>query len=252
VGKRTLRVAMQDLLDAIEEWNEQAVHYFNRRTGEVVRFDPELDSPEVDPDDDPDLVVIPNLESHDAFRVMERFVDGIDELDVQRQLRRSLEGKGAFRRFRETLAGFPDLRGRWETTHREDLLQRALEFLDELDIEPIDELRSPSTAPAQATPPKHPRVLLHHLLLLGAPDGKTELIEGRVVRRVRARSPQQARKLFAGLAREIMEVNGLGWRRSAVERLPEIEVGPFRLAVEDDVVWLRTEVTREIWDEFAR
>ncbi|MEO6594133.1 MAG: UPF0158 family protein [Planctomycetota bacterium] len=116
---RQMNVAMEELLDAMEEHNDSVVSYFNQRTGEVgIWIDPSINEwPQLDRDD-PDWIGIPRLESHDAFRTMERFVDGLDELDVQRQLRTALQGRGAFRRFRDTLAGFPDLRLRWEMTRR--------------------------------------------------------------------------------------------------------------------------------------
>ncbi len=68
---------------------------------------------------------------------------------------------------------------------------------------------------------------------------------------VRARSAAAARKQFERLAREIMELQGLGWRRSAVEGLSSVESGPFRLVLDGDAVWLATAVPREIWNAFS-
>ena len=252
MDKRQLRVAMDDLLDAFEERSESVVMYFNRETGEVAPFvDPDIvDVPQLDRDD-PDWVEVPRTEARDDIREIERFVDTLDELDVQRQLRHALQGKGAFRRFRDTMHGYPDLRERWEAAHREHRLQHALHFLDELGIEPIYEMRRPAPQPVPPSQPKHPRIALHHVLLLGSPNGKTELIEGRVHRFVRLRSPQQARKQFEQLAREIMELHGLAWRRSAVEGLDSIELDPFHMHIEGDSVWLTMAVPRAIWDAFA-
>lgn len=243
---------MDDLMDALEERSESVVPYFNQRTGAVEMWiDPAINEwPQLDPDD-LDWVEIPRVEGRDAFRTLERFVDGVAELDVQRRLREALGGQGVFRRFRERLSEYPDLQARWETCRREDLLQRSLTFLSGLGIEPIYRLRSrPEATPVQPTAPKQ-RILLHHLLLLGAPDGKTEMLDGRVSRCIRVGSAARAAKLFEQLAREIMELQGLGWRRSAVEGLPAIEIGPFRLSREQDMVWLDTKVPRAIWDAFT-
>jgi len=95
------------------------------------------------------------------------------------------------------------------------------------------------------------RVALHHVLLLGSPNGKTELIDGRVYRCIRMHSPQQARKQFEQLAREIMELQGHAWRRSAVDGLDTLELDPFHLRLEGDFVWIETAVSRAIWDAFA-
>lgn len=252
MAMRQLHVAMDELLDAMEDRSDAIVPYFNQRTGEVsIWVDPAINEfPQLDPDD-PDWVAIPRLESHEAFRVMERFVDGLDEIDVQRQLRGALQGRGAFRRFRDALAGFPDLRDRWQATQREDLLQRGLAFLAGLDIAPTYELRQRPVPVDTPIARQESRILLHHLLLLGAPNGKTELIEGRVHRCIQTTSPTQARKLFERLAREVMELQGLGYRRSLVEGLHTIDLGPFRLVIERNVVWLATEVPREVWNAFT-
>ena len=247
-----MSVEMDELLDAFDERSESVVMFFNRETGEVGTWvDSEIDeSPQLDPDD-PDWVEIPRADARDDIREIERFVETLDELDVQRQLRHALQGRGAFRRFRDTLHGYPDLHARWETAHRDHRLQQARDFLADLGIEPLFELRRPAPAPAQPSQPKHPRIGLHHLLLLGSPNGKTELIEGRVHRCIRLRSPQQARKQFEQLAREIMELHGLAWRRSAVDGRDTLEFDPFHLRLEGDCVWLATAVPRAIWDAFA-
>jgi hypothetical protein len=252
MDKRQLRVEMDELLDAFEERSEHVVMYFNRETGEVGTWiDPDFNEwPQLDPDD-ACWVEIPRLDARDGIREIERFVDTLDELDVQRQLRNAIQGKGAFRRFRETLHGYPDLRARWEVAHRDYLLQQALGFLAELGIEPLYELRRPVAEPAPASQPKHPRIGLHHLLLLGSPNGKTELIEGRVNRCIRLRSPQQARKQFEHLAREIMELHGLAWRRSAVDGRDTLELDPFHLRIDGNCVLVATAVPRPIWDAFA-
>ncbi|HEX6811603.1 MAG TPA: UPF0158 family protein [Planctomycetota bacterium] len=248
---RKLHVAMDDLFDAMEERSDFVVPYFNQRTGEVDTWVESLEAEgQLDPED-PDWVEVPRVEARDAFPMMQGFVDGIDELDVKRRLQRALEGQGAFRRFRETLAEYPDLRSQWESTQREDLLQRALAFLAGLDIDPTYELRAQRVAAdGEPTKPKEPRIQLHHLLLLGSPNGKTELLDGRVHRYIQAKSQAQARKLFEHFAREIVELQGLGWRRSLVDGQQSVEFGPFRLWIERDSVWLATQVPRAIWDAF--
>lgn len=252
MGKRRLRVDMDGLLDALEVHEQGVTPYFHRQRG-IVAFHVEGYEPDgdgVDPDD-PDWVWIDRIESRDAFRVMERFVSSLDEPDVQRRLRRALEGRGAFRRFRETLHGCPDLRARFEQVQRENLIQHALAFLDRLDIEPEYELRRPDPAPPPA-PSSPPAIQLHHVLLLGAPDGETGIVDGRVLRVVRAASPKQARKLFERLVREVLELQGLEWRRNFVEDRDEVDCDPFMLSVEEDLVSVEVAVPREIREMFTR
>lgn len=257
MDKRPLHVEMDDLLDAMDDHSSFHVPFFHRGTGKVaLHFEDagiEAD-PVVDPDD-PDWVEVPRATAHDGIREIEHFIATLDELDVQRNLRQALQGKGAFRRFRDTLHGYPDLRARWQRAHHEHQLQRALDFLEQLGIAPIYELRYPvpgtTAAPAPPPPQRHPRVGLHHLLLLGSPTGRPELLDGCVHRCIRLRSPRQARTQFEQLAREIMELHGLAWRRSTVDGLDTIAIDPFRLELDGNTVRLATAVPGPVWDAFG-
>jgi hypothetical protein len=118
-----------------------------------------------------------------------------------------------------------------------------IDALDSYGFDPDDErfaaipprtghVRQPQVQPGQS------RIGLFDMLLLGAPDGKTELINGRVRRVFHAATPEQARKAFARLARDLTEHHGLAWRRRLVEGRSEYEVERMRLSVEGRVVEL--------------
>ena len=51
--------------------------------------------------------------SRAAYRDIEMFVDSLDDVRVVDRLARSIQGRGAFRRFKDVLAGSPELLGRW-------------------------------------------------------------------------------------------------------------------------------------------
>src|SRR5262249_24140234 len=110
----------------------------------------------------------------------------------------------------------------------------------------------PSQAPAPTPPKPRFRLTLTDLLLLGAPEGKTEIIDGRVHRVFVAADAGQARRAFADVARELTEQVGIGWRKRFVEGRDDYQMGAGTLRVEGNVVTLEVEVWREVWEQFLR
>ncbi|MEO6598012.1 MAG: UPF0158 family protein [Planctomycetota bacterium] len=252
---RKIHVDMDDLLSAIDSHGDEAIPHFHTKTGAVeywTDLDEIGDDAPFDPED-PDWQAVPRRESHRAFRAMEQFIDGIDEPDVQEKLRITLGGRGAFRRFRDVLARYPDLRTQWEVAEHTALLDLALAWLAALEIEPTYELRRPATTAAPT--PRQPgaaAITLADMLLLGAPEGKNELLDGRVYRVHVAVSAAKARQAFVNLARELTEQAGLGWRKRLVENLHRYEVDRYHLSVADKLVELEVDMPRAVWDEFSR
>jgi hypothetical protein len=252
---RQLYVVMDEILDAIDSGGDESPRFFlDLQSGQIELWvDPLLtgEEPEFDPDDRDRYAEIPRATSRDGYRAMEDFIAGLDEVDVQTELRRAIAGKGAFRRFRELLSGYPDLQARWEAEKRQRLLTEALAWFEELGIEPQYEMRpiaAPTPAGRPTSEPGRPQVGLFDLLLLG---GKSELIEGRVRRVFTARNPEQARKVFARVARELTEHHGLAWRKRLVEGRDSFEIERCHLAVVGRMVELAVEVQRPVWDAFA-
>jgi hypothetical protein len=252
---RRLFIQMDEILDAMDTHVDGTSFYLDTTTGQVELWQDPIytgEESEFDPDD-ARYALVPVPDSHGDYRDMERFVDQLDEPDVQASLRQALGGKGAFGRFRGVLAGFPDVRARWEQDKRHRLLQAALAWLAKLGIDPQYELRAPPVArPAEENPASvgQAPVGLLDLLLLGAPDGKTELVDGRVRRQIIASDVPQARKVFARLARELAEQHGLSWRKRFIENSDRFEQGRFVLTVSATQVEMSVEVPRPLWNLF--
>lgn len=257
MARERLRVDMDMILEALREYGDDASAYLDRETGEVVWWHDLEDSdvpPGFDPDD-PRYAEIPCSETHVAYREMERFASEVDERDVREQLAIALSGKGAFRRFRDVLAGFPDLQARWRVQENECRLREALAWLDGIGIEPEYELRHVPAAPRLGTTsPKKSAVdavTLADLLLLGAPEGRTEILDGKVRREYLAPERDLARRVFRNIAREIVETSGLAWRKRFVEGRDAFEMNRFHLSVAGRVVTLDVEVPPETGKAFS-
>lgn len=86
--------------------------------------------------DDPRYERVPEVFSNEAYRVMEGFVLQLDEEGPRRALESALAGGRPFRRFKDALAGFPEIRKRWFEYEAERKREWALEWLGDLGIEP--------------------------------------------------------------------------------------------------------------------
>lgn len=258
---RTLRVAMDDILDAMTiPVDYQSEAYLDLRTGDVVTVmqdDSWDDGPEDDNarrvEEDPQgYAQIPRVESRDEFDLMCRFADSVDEDDIQERLALALRGKGAFSRFRDVVFPYPDLKSRWFATRQDWLVDEAKRWLAGLGIEAEYQLRPTEATPARPTAPsaQAPHIDLLDVLLLGAPDGKTELIGGRVLRQVSASDRAVARQLFKGLARGICDYFGVAWRKRYIERKDTFDLERAHLRLEGTRIVLEIEVPQAIWRAF--
>ncbi len=252
---KKLTVDMDDLLDAMTESDQSLMrHFLDLETGSVqmdLQYADELTEleqadlkPQPNIYDTERYVGVPMVPTREQFVWMERFVETIEERDVADKLAIALNGKGAFRRFRDTLSVWPDLEHAWHVARRNALLSEALKWLDSIEIDPVYELRA-MPPPASLQPPKAktPAIKLLDVLLLGAPDGKTQVIDGTVLRVAQAHTPSEARGLFKSLCREWCEMRGEGWRNRFIEGKNEFALRELKIRVSDTTVEVEVSVS---------
>jgi hypothetical protein len=76
--------------------------------------------------------------SREQYKWMERFVVGVEDGALRERLVIAIDGKGAFRRFKDVLLNYPVERERW-FTYRGDLLHWAIQkWLEREKLEPKD------------------------------------------------------------------------------------------------------------------
>jgi hypothetical protein len=137
---REVPIAWEALEDAFEN-NAHEVHsYLHLETGEVIRVvdgvaDPSMHGRIMA---DPLYLRIDPVSSREQYRWMERFIATVDESDLRQQLLASIDGKGAFRRFKDVLMSFPVDRERWFTFRSERLRFCMESWLTAHGIEPVE------------------------------------------------------------------------------------------------------------------
>jgi predicted nucleotidyltransferase len=120
-------VDLADLAEALEDHSELE-WWFDRATGRVVPG-PESSLEEDDAMEDRGLIAIYPIPSGDAYGDMEDFIARVQDRRARELLERAIAGRGAFRRFKDTLIEFPALREAWFAFHDVRMERRALEWL---------------------------------------------------------------------------------------------------------------------------
>lgn len=120
---RDVPVDWEALEDAFEN-NAPEVHsYLHLTTGEVLRVVDGVADPQMHSriSSDPNYLRIDPVSSREQYRWMERFIPMVDEGELKTKLSQAIDGKGAFRRFKDVLMSFAEDRERWFTFRSERL-----------------------------------------------------------------------------------------------------------------------------------
>jgi predicted nucleotidyltransferase len=135
-------VDLGDLAMALEDHTEFGRSWWiDGHSGEVWMWSSDLDADsEFDPDARDDVRPIHPVESREAYGDMEDFIAQVPDRRAADLLDRSIAGRGAFRRFKDTLFEFPNLREAWFRFHDRRMRRRAIEFL--LDERLVDEAKA--------------------------------------------------------------------------------------------------------------
>lgn len=127
------RVDLRSLAEALEDHSPETKWWFDPHTGETEPYlaDPVsvgLDEEEEDPLDR-GLIRIEPIPSREAYGDMEDFIGRVRDPRARDLLERAIAGRGAFRRFKDTLLDFPELREVWFAFHDARMERRAIEWL---------------------------------------------------------------------------------------------------------------------------
>jgi Uncharacterised protein family (UPF0158) len=98
--------------------------------------------------------------SREQYRWMEKFVGSVTDEPLRERLIISIDGKGAFRRFKDVLLAYPAERERWFTYRAELLHWHIQTWLEQHEIQPTNEppwgkVDAPAELPAVGRPVVH-------------------------------------------------------------------------------------------------
>ena len=124
--------------------------YLNTETGVVVMiYDGMVNGEDMDADEidalieDGPLLEIDPIRSHESFSIMEDFVDLLPAGEPKVRLHDALDGKGVFRRFKDRLFDYPDLRDEYHLFHEMAYRKMTLDWMNENEIQAKVTFRNP-------------------------------------------------------------------------------------------------------------
>lgn len=121
-------VDLADLALALEDHSTEHSWWLDPSTGAVApRFGGELD-------EDAGMVAVEPLPTGVGYGDMEDFVAQVRDPRARSLLDRAITGRGAFRRFKDTLLNYPELRRGWFAFHDARGEERAIEWLIEREL----------------------------------------------------------------------------------------------------------------------
>ena len=126
-------IDLDDLAQALEDHSYEASWWFDPETGAL-----EYCSMDDDPEDfeGQGLVYVEPVDSDDAYQDMVDFTSRVRDPRAADLLTRALHGRGAFRRFKDTLYEFPQLRQEWFAFHDGRMRYRAVQWLASRELIP--------------------------------------------------------------------------------------------------------------------
>jgi hypothetical protein len=132
---RPLPVDLEELADILEGDPLNAGGRIDLTTGDVwpdaaIQYALETGEEDEDTADDPERwLPVLNEGSREAYRDMESFIASVEDPGRAERLARAIEGRGAFRRFRDELARWPGELARWYALSEERQRGRARSWL---------------------------------------------------------------------------------------------------------------------------
>lgn len=119
---------LEELCTAMDSHDFEMSWWIDPATGEIRPHVPDVDGDETPEEDG--WTFIPPVESHDGYRDMEDFVAAVPDPRASELLGRAIVGRGAFRRFKDTLFDLPELREQWFRFRDARARRRALDWLE--------------------------------------------------------------------------------------------------------------------------
>jgi len=139
---RKVKTNLSELTDAFDNCRIGYEYYLDLETGELLLVSDEfMDTAETEEiyerlDDEPERYLsIPTESSREGYQDMVAFTESLEDENLKEKLCIALNGRGAFRRFKDVLLSYLKRREEWFKFQNERLEKRVMEWLEENEIE---------------------------------------------------------------------------------------------------------------------
>ena len=143
-NKKQLKIDIDELCNAMEDHSFDNEYYLDLETGEILFVSEYMNDEVIDiknriEEEYERFEQIPQVKSYEGYRDMEDFIATVDNNRLVDLLEVAIQGKGAFRRFKDVLLNYPDEEEKWFQFQDSRIEERALEWLDEIGVTLIEE-----------------------------------------------------------------------------------------------------------------
>ncbi len=142
-----------ELCMALEDNSPEHGWWLDPRSGELELWAEFGDPPEEEHPEERGLVLVDPVGSDEAYADLEDFAEAVSDPRARDLLLRAITGRGAFRRFKDTLLEFPGLREAWFGFHDARLERRAIVWLADRDLVQADAAERALAAQAEPALP---------------------------------------------------------------------------------------------------
>ena len=117
------------LAEALEDQSSELTWWLNTETGDLTPDDGYSGYDSEEDDLEGERLEVSSFGSRDAYRDMQDFIATCQAGVLQDRLSRAIAGRGAFRRFRDTLYEYPEAPKQWQAFHDYRIQSRAIRWL---------------------------------------------------------------------------------------------------------------------------
>ena len=138
--KNILKIDLDQLCEAMEDGSFEDAYFLDLETGDILFIPKDTDDEETEKlkdriEEEFDRYErIPKAESHEGYQDMVAFIATVEDEHLVELLEVAINGKGAFRRFKDVLLNYPEKRERWFQFKDDRIEERAREWLDDIDV----------------------------------------------------------------------------------------------------------------------
>ena len=143
--KKALKIDLDELCSAMADSSYEHEYYLDLETGEILFISDYMDDEETGKlkdqvEEDSDRYErIPEAESHEGYEDMVEFIATVKNERLVGLLEVVINGKEAFRRFKDVLLNYPEERESWFQFKDDRIEEKALEWLGDIDVSLIEE-----------------------------------------------------------------------------------------------------------------
>jgi predicted nucleotidyltransferase len=123
------QVNLGELCMALEDNSPEHSWWLDPASGGLRFWTESGDTFEEEHPDERGLVYVDPVDSAESYSDMEQFAEAVPDPPARDLLLRAIAGRGAFRRFKDTLLEFPDIREAWFHFHDARMERRAIAWL---------------------------------------------------------------------------------------------------------------------------